>query len=132
MAHSPPLSVHAWLRYRAIERLLDERKPRTVLEIGVGQGSVGVRLAIRYDYKGVELDDTSILTARARFEHHGLDSSRVLHGGLEQVEGQRFDLVCAFEVLEHLEDERAALADWRGLVAPGGALLVSVPAGPSR
>jgi SAM-dependent methyltransferase len=132
MADSPPLSIHAWLRYAAIERLLDQCKLRTVLEIGVGQGSVGVRLAVRYEYTGIELDDISILTARARFEHYGLDSSRLLNGGLDQVDGQRFDLVCAFEVLEHLEDDRGALAEWRRFVAPGGALLVSVPAGPSR
>jgi cyclopropane fatty-acyl-phospholipid synthase-like methyltransferase len=132
MGNSPPLSIHAWLRYAAIEHLLAECRTQTVLEIGVGQGSVGVRLASRYDYIGIELDDTSFSTARTRFERNGVDPSRLFHGGLEDVNGRRFDLVCAFEVLEHLEDEQSALTEWRAFIEPGGALLVSVPAGPHR
>jgi hypothetical protein len=42
--------------------------------------------------------------------------------------GRRYDLVCAFEVLEHLADDAAALADWVTLVRPGGHLMLSVPA----
>ncbi len=41
---------------------------------------------------------------------------------------RRYDLVCAFEVLEHLADDAAALADWVPLVRPGGHLMLSVPA----
>jgi SAM-dependent methyltransferase len=40
--------------------------------------------------------------------------------------------VCAFEVLEHIDDDRAALAQWVGRLAPGGTLLLSTPAGPRR
>jgi SAM-dependent methyltransferase len=48
------------------------------------------------------------------------------------VEGRQFDVVCAFEVLEHLENDHGALEEWRRYIAPGGTLLISVPAGPSR
>lgn len=37
-------------------------------------------------------------------------------------------MVCAFEVLEHIEDDRSALAEWVGFVKPGGHLVLSVPA----
>ena len=46
--------------------------------------------------------------------------------------GRTFDLVCAFEVLEHIEDDETALRDWVRLIRPGGHLLLSVPADPSR
>jgi SAM-dependent methyltransferase len=41
-------------------------------------------------------------------------------------------MVCAFEVLEHLEDDAKALATWASLLQPGGWLLVSVPAHQDR
>jgi SAM-dependent methyltransferase len=132
MASSPSLSVHAWLRWAAIERLLNRREPLTVLEIGAGLGSAGVLLARRFDYVGIELDETAATAARTRFARQGIDSMRLLHGGLDLVEGSQFDIVCAFEVLEHLEDDRGALEDWRRFVAPGGSVLISVPADPAR
>jgi SAM-dependent methyltransferase len=45
---------------------------------------------------------------------------------------ERFDLVCAFEVLEHIEDDAGALASWARRLRPGGWLLLSVPAHQSR
>jgi SAM-dependent methyltransferase len=129
---TPPLSVHAWLRYSTIESLLSSIPPRSALEIGVGQGSVGVMLARRYDYTGIDLDETALDTARDRFRRSGVDPSRLLLGGLEQVARREFDLVCAFEVLEHLEDDVAALTEWRSHVAPGGWISLSVPADPRR
>jgi cyclopropane fatty-acyl-phospholipid synthase-like methyltransferase len=129
---TPPLSVHAWLRYSVIEALLSQVAPRTVLEIGVGQGSVGVLLARHYEYTGVDMDEMALDTARDRFRRYGVDPDSLLLGGIEQVNGRQFDLICAFEVLEHLEDDVAALAEWRPHVAPGGWIALSVPADPRR
>ncbi len=39
-----------------------------------------------------------------------------------------FDALVACEVLEHIENDRAALKEWRGWLHPGGHLLLSVPA----
>ncbi|MGH8149804.1 MAG: class I SAM-dependent methyltransferase [Steroidobacteraceae bacterium] len=38
-----------------------------------------------------------------------------------------FDLVCALDILEHVDDDRGALAELRRVVAPGGVLLLSFP-----
>ena len=103
--------------------------PGRVLEIGCGLGGFGARLAARYDYTGVEQDETSYATARPRIEAAG---GRAVHGPFTDLEGSAYDLVCAFEVLEHIEDDQAALHDWAKLIAPGGSLVISVPAGPER
>jgi SAM-dependent methyltransferase len=131
-SHTPPLSIRAWLRYSAIESLLAEICPRTVLEIGAGLGSAGVLLSRRYEYTGIDLDETALATARDRFRRYGADPNVLRLGGLEQVIGQQFDLVCAFEVLEHLEDDVGALTEWRSYVAAGGWIALSVPANPER
>jgi SAM-dependent methyltransferase len=39
-----------------------------------------------------------------------------------------FDIICAFDVLEHLDNDLAALGQWRDLLKPEGHLLLSVPA----
>ena len=124
----PPLSLHAWLRFDAIGRLLPPGVGR-VLEIGAGPGGVGALLARRYAYVGLEPDAASHAVAASRIAPRG----EVLALGVDDYEpDEPFDLVCAFEVLEHLGDDRAALASWLRLVRPGGFVLLSVPAGRSR
>ena len=129
---APALSLHAWLRYDAILRLLRRATDvGSVLEIGAGQGAVGVMLARRYAYTGIEPDPRSFAAARARFDAAGVQE--IVQGDLSALaSGRVFDLVCAFEVLEHIEDDAGAVADWIAWIRPGGWFLVSVPAGRDR
>jgi SAM-dependent methyltransferase len=123
----PPLSLHAWLRLDAVRRLLP-REARRLLEIGAGQGGAGALLARGRDYVGLEPDAASHAVAERR-----VGVGRVLR--LDDASfspDEPFDAVCAFEVLEHLEDDRAVLASWRRFLRPGGCVLVSVPAGRER
>lgn len=122
----PPLAPRAWLRYDVVARVVSRLRPTATLEIGCGQGSFGARLAQASDYLGVEPDPTSFATADARIAARG---GRVLHGIHTAVPaGSTYDMVCAFEVLEHIEDDKGALADWVEFVKPGGHLVLSVPA----
>jgi SAM-dependent methyltransferase len=41
---------------------------------------------------------------------------------------QRFDLVCLFDVLEHIEDDGRALRALAALLRPGGRIMITVPA----
>lgn len=43
-----------------------------------------------------------------------------------------FDLVCALDILEHLDDEEGALSELARVAAPHGVLLLSTPLHPSR
>src|ERR1039458_9688407 len=43
-------------------------------------------------------------------------------------ESASFDLAVSLDVIEHLEDDLGALKELRRVVAPGGRLLVTVPA----
>jgi SAM-dependent methyltransferase len=42
-----------------------------------------------------------------------------------------FDLVCAFDIIEHVEDDDAALSEVARTAKPGGAVLMSVPLHPA-
>jgi SAM-dependent methyltransferase len=123
---APPLAPRAWLRWDRVEGILDELSPRTVVEVGCGQGAFGARLAARASYLGVEPDRAAYEVARARIEPLG---GQVMHGTHEAVpEGATYDLVCFFEVLEHMPDDTTMLKAWSALARPGGHVLLSVPA----
>jgi SAM-dependent methyltransferase len=126
----PPLPPRAALRWSLVRRIVQDLQPESILEIGMGMGGFGARLATLAPYTGVEPDPTSFETARVRIAGAG---GAVHHGDHTVVaELPPFDLVCAFEVLEHIEDDDEALRDWMRLVRPGGSILLSVPAGPER
>jgi SAM-dependent methyltransferase len=122
----PPLTLNAWLRYDHVRRLLrDLPHVRSVLELGPGAGAVAARLCERYDYVGVEPDPDACALARVRVGAAG----EVLCGDDGVLpRSARFDLVCGFELLEHMEDDAAVLRRWRERVREGGFILLSVPA----
>jgi SAM-dependent methyltransferase len=120
--------LNAWLRYDLIFRLLQSVDDGAeILEIGAGLGALGFRLARRYDYTGLEQDPQSCAVAAKRLA--SLGRGRVIHGAEDTLpSNSTFDVVCAFEVLEHIEDDLAALRRWRSLLRPGGLVLLSTPA----
>jgi SAM-dependent methyltransferase len=122
------MTVHGWLRYDVAKRLIPERTT-SVLEIGAGLGAAGALLSASYRYVGLEPDAESCEAARSRIGSQGT----VVCAREEDydVRGE-FDLVCAFEVLEHIDDDVEALRRWRRRLAPSGSLVVSVPAGRDR
>src|ERR1039458_3202880 len=115
---APPLTAHAAMRWSVVEAIVDGLSPATILEIGCGQGGFGARLARRGVYLGVEPDPLSCGTAVRRIAPLGGEVRNVSWSDIEP--GRTFDLVCAFEVLEHLDDDQATLEAWRTLISPGG------------
>lgn len=127
----PPLSWMAGLRWPIVARVLLQEPPgSSVLELGCGEGAAGARLAARFhDYVGVEPDASSARVARERVAPVG---GRVVHDLAEIGDRRPADVLCAFEVLEHVEDDGAVLREWLGHAAPGARLVFSVPADPHR
>jgi SAM-dependent methyltransferase len=125
----PELTISAWLRFGSIRRSLAVARPRRVLEVGAGEGGLGVWLANRFDYVGVEPDEASRTVAMGRL--HAVGRGEMLPS-IPATDAHRYDAVCAFEVLEHIQDDDSALRSWRASLEPRGHLLISVPAHSAR
>lgn len=125
----PPLTPNASLRWDVVSRLLPDR-PGTVLEVGCGRGAAAARIARRADhFVGCEPDAQSYAVADAN-----IGSFARLYNcmSFKLPISETFDTICAFEVLEHIEDDHGALAEWREKLKPGGTLILSVPAWNAR
>jgi SAM-dependent methyltransferase len=95
-----------------------------VLDIGCGAGGVGRALRDRADaLVGIEPDARAAERAREVYDavHTG-----TVETTLPALEGS-FDVILAYDVLEHLVDPGAVLRELRGLAAEDGILHVSVP-----
>jgi 2-polyprenyl-3-methyl-5-hydroxy-6-metoxy-1,4-benzoquinol methylase len=99
---------------------------RRVLDIGCGAGRLGEALKAR---QPAEVTGIEMVEAAAKAAHGRLD--RVLWGDVERMElpfGRgSFDAVVCGDVLEHLEAPERLLACIREWLAPGGALVASIP-----
>ena len=120
---------HWWYRGRrsVLERVIDDlRLPARarILDAGCGSGRNMVEFARHGIVTGIELSETSVCLAREREEGDVVEGS-VLDMPFD---ADAFDLAASLDVIEHLEDDLQALRELRRVVAPGGALLVTVPA----
>jgi SAM-dependent methyltransferase len=97
-----------------------------ILDAGCGSGRNMLELARHGTVTGIELSQTSVCLARAR----GVGD--VVEGSVLDMPfaTDSFDLAVTLDVIEHLEDDLGALRELRRTVAPGGSLLVTVPAYP--
>lgn len=70
----------------------------------------------------VDLSRAALRQLRAR----GANAMHGMIGALPCADA-RFDLVCAFDILEHVADDHGALRELARVAAPGAVLLLSVP-----
>jgi len=98
-------------------------RPR-VLEVGCGGGAFGLKIQGNVDYLGLEYNDLAAQRARSA----GLDVHRRSVGEEAERNRGQYDVVCHFQVLEHVVDLSGFMRDCVALLRPGGLFAVSVPA----
>ena len=84
----------------------------------------------RFEYIAYEPDEASSTVARRRLDRIG--TGQVINDFLPDHPDRQYDVVAAFEVLEHMKNDREALHRWATWLRPGGDVLLSVPANPRR
>lgn len=118
------------MRRDLLLRLFGARKPGRVLEFGCGSGALLAELAGN-GFTGTGIEQSEAALRLARRMTAGFPGISVQADARDEAP-ESCDYLAAFEVLEHIEDDRATLALWSGYLRPGGTAILSVPAHPER
>jgi SAM-dependent methyltransferase len=126
---------HWWFRAREsilrrqLERMISlgriPFRPR-ILNIGAATGRSSEWLGELGDVVSLEYD---VDCCRLTRERTGLD---IVEGTILDLpwKSNSFDVVCAFDVIEHVDDDAAAVAEMKRVCRKNGILFVTVPASP--
>lgn len=97
-----------------------------VLDVGCGGGYL-IKLLEKKGFRrvwGIDISDRAVFLCQKR----GIKNVFVGDGIKTKFKEKMFDFVIADNVLEHIEDEGAALNEWRRILKENGRLIVLVPA----
>jgi SAM-dependent methyltransferase len=122
---------HWWYRARRdiladlIRREINPPSNAQIMEIGCGPGHNLSMLAQFGHVDAVELDDEARAMAEQRL---GRSVSSAPLPELIGVPDRHYDLISAFDVIEHVDDDAAALAAISAKLKPDGKFIMTVPA----
>jgi len=122
---------HWWYRARReviaalIRRSVSPPAEARILEIGCGTGHNLAMLGEFGHVDALELDEEARTFAEQRL------GRSVMSAPLPELAGVNdchYDFIGAFDVIEHIDDDRAAVASIAAKLKPGGKFLITVPA----
>jgi len=96
-----------------------------ILDFGCGTGAFLPHLERFGRVSAVDGDENAVAFCHERGRHEVV---HVPADALLPFDDEAFDLITALDVLEHIEDDVAAMAELRRVLKPGGILLAAVPA----
>jgi SAM-dependent methyltransferase len=108
-----------------------------LLEVGCGVGGILSQLTPREFVMGIDVEEEEVAFARNRFaDRPGFEFALMDIAGLPAedraaLKARRFNTVLCINVLEHIQDDAAAVAAMTDVLVPGGVLAILVPAHPA-
>ncbi len=114
---------------RTLAELFRQAGPRSLLDVGCGEGVLTQQWAQRLAGRvvGIDLEDPVIQAEWAKRQAPNLEYRVMKAENLPFADGE-FDMACAIEVLEHVPDPEHTVAEMARVAS--GHLLVSVPREP--
>lgn len=115
------------MRRARIQRLMQDVPLGRLLEVGPGAGA----LLVEFSQKGFQCEGLELSTEARKLSQAIINKFHMnipIHESLNNEWQGCFDVLCAFDVLEHIENDREALSQWESWLSPNGRLVFSVPA----
>ena len=102
---------------------------KDILEIGFGAGEI-LKMMANYgsNVTGFDFSNQAVELAKERVANHKNSNNITVTQNESDLIKNHYDIVIAFEVLEHIEDDSKMFKHWLSYVKPGGSLIISVPA----
>src|SRR5260370_5465761 len=131
--YSKPAKYDSWLNdlearnrlcQRRLRKLLSQRKPGSLLDVGTGIGQfLSLARPLYTAVYGTEISTTAVALAREKY------NLNLFQGTIEGLLGQEqiFDNITLFHVLEHVPDPRVTIEACHALLSPDGILVIAVP-----
>jgi SAM-dependent methyltransferase len=122
---------HWWFvsRREILRRLLSENLPpsadRRILDVGCGTGGMLPMLSHFGDVSGLDSDPEAVAACHERFPSYAVSRAEIPK---DMPGDSSFDLVSAFDVIEHIADDLGAVRSLRDATRPGGQVVITVPA----
>lgn len=125
---------HWWFKAREriisnlIKKLISENnysaREISILNIGCSTGRSSEYLSEFGKVTSIEYDDFCCEFAR---EKTGLE---IIHGSITELpfSVEKFDLVCAFDVIEHVKDDQLAVNEMKRVLKENGIIFITIPA----
>jgi SAM-dependent methyltransferase len=103
---------------------------RDFLEIGCGTGFV--LAGLRREFPALSLSGSEVFSAGLQFAARRLPGVELFQMDARRIPlSEEFDVVGAFDVLEHIADDELVLAQMRAACRPGGGIILTIPQHPS-
>ncbi len=107
-----------------VNRSLKDKDTPVILNVGCGTGGTIDMLEKFGQVDNVDISDDAI-----RFmKQHGYKRITKVKDIKLPFKPKSYDIVGAFDVLEHIEKEKSALKEWKRVIKDDGAIVITVPA----
>lgn len=120
-----------WVRSRnrlfksIVKRFLAKDRKTKLLEIGCGNGGFIKTIA---EDKNIEVTGSEIYVKGLSYAKKSLPDVNFIQFDVSQgILGESYDMILAFDVLEHIENDIDAMSNIKNMLSAGGKLIVSVP-----
>ena len=102
---------------------------QTFFEVGCGTGFVLQQFA--HHLTNVQLAGSDLLVDGLRFAHQRIPNATLLQMDARNIPyHEAFDLLGAFDVIEHIDEDEQVLSQMFKAIKPGGGLIITVPQHP--
>lgn len=122
--------IDVWTRGAMLSRLGRLSAAPAIVDLGCSTGYLLEDL--RDNYQGAVLVGVDLIGSGLRKAHVNVPDARLLQADLCQLPlgHESIDAIVSANVLEHVPDDRAALAEMHRVLRPGAPAILVVPAGP--